>query len=236
MDELHQHFGLSDPVSEVANMLDNLRIKPGDKISTYNVDFMCYASQLGWGNSVLCYCYYQGLPNQIQNPISTQEQGKPTSFQDMYALSMTIDHRYCERDYKCHCARQVEKEALESHSWKQGKAFTFSSAMASQNKANSAPAAPSAKNSSSKLSPFSAPKKQPNSLQVDFSSKLVNNGKLTSDEHKKHLKNNLYLYYSAGDYELDSCPKKQTMVTSKGCSALTTADTLAVASKKPLEK
>ena len=47
VDELCQHFGLSDLVGEVANMLDNLCIKSGDKNSTYNVDFMCYASQLG---------------------------------------------------------------------------------------------------------------------------------------------------------------------------------------------
>jgi len=116
VDELRRHFGLSDPVGEAANMLDNLRMKPGDKISTYNVDFMCYVSQLGWGNSVLCHHYYQGLPNRIQDPISTREQGKPTSFQDMYALAITIDHRYWERDHERHRARQVEKEALESHS------------------------------------------------------------------------------------------------------------------------
>ena len=65
VDELHWHFGLSDPVGEAVNMLDILCMKPGDKISTYNVDFMCYAFQLGWGNSVLCHHYYQGLPNQI---------------------------------------------------------------------------------------------------------------------------------------------------------------------------
>ena len=80
MDELHWHFGLLDPVGKVANMLDNLHMKLGNKISTYNVDFMCYAFQLGWGNSVLCHRYYQGLSNQIQDPISTQEQGKLTSF------------------------------------------------------------------------------------------------------------------------------------------------------------
>ena len=131
VDELCRHFGLSDPIGEVANMLNNLHMKPGDKISTYNVDFMCYASQLGWGNSVLYHRYYQGLPNRIQDPISTQEQGKPTSFQDMYALVMTIDYRYWERDRECHHARQAEKEALESHSQKQGKASTSGSVMAS---------------------------------------------------------------------------------------------------------
>ena len=162
VDELRQHFGLSDPIGEAANMLDNLRMKPGNKISTYNVDFMRYTSQLGWGNSILCHRYYQGLPNRIQDPISTQEQGKPTSFQDMYALAMTINHRYWERDRERYHARQAEKEALKSHSRKQGKASTSSSVTASQNKANPSPAALSTKNTSSKPSPSPTPKKQPN--------------------------------------------------------------------------
>ena len=217
-------------------MLDNLHIKPGDKISTYNVDFMCYASQLGWGNSVLCHRYYQGLPNQIQDPISTWEQGKLTLFQDMYILAITIDHHYWERDREQHHVRQAKKEALESHSQKQGKASTSGSVTASQNKANPSPAASSAKNPSSKPSLSPAPKKQSNTPWVDLSSKLASNGKLTSDEHKKHLKNNLCLYCSAEDHKLDSCPKKQTMVSPKGRGASATADTPAAASEKPLEK
>jgi len=236
VDELHRHFGLSDPVGEAANILDNLRMKPGNKISTYNVDFMRYVSQLGWANSVLCYHYYQGLPNQIQDPISTREQGKPTSFQDMYALAMTIDHCYWERDCEHYRARQAKKEALESYSRKQGKASTSGSVTASQSKANPSLAASSAKNPSSKPSPSSAPKKQPNTPRVDLSSKLVSNGKLTSDKCKKHLENNLCLYCGAGDHKLDSCPKKQSTVSPKGHSASTTADTPAAASEKPLEK
>jgi len=151
----------------------------------------------------------------------------------MYALAMTIDHRYWERDHERHCARQAEKEALESHSRKQGKAFTSGSGMASQNKANPSPVASSTKNPSFKPSPSPAPKKQSNTPQVDLSSKLASNGKLTSDERKKRLKNNLCLYCSAGDYKLDSCPKKQTTVSPKGHSASATADTPAAASESP---
>jgi len=154
----------------------------------------------------------------------------------MYALAMTIDHRYWKRDRKRHCARQAEKEALESHSQKQGKASTSSSVTASQSKANSAPAASSTKNPSSKPSLSPAPKKQPNTPQVDLSSKLASNGKLTGDKCKKHLENNLCLYCGAGDHKLDSCPKKQTMVSPKGCGASATADTPAAAFEKPLEK
>ena len=162
VDELYQHFGLLDPIGEVANMLDNPCIKPGNKISTYNVDFIHYISLLDWVNSILYHCYYQGLPNQIQNPISIQEQGKPTLFQDIYTLAMTINHCYWKQDYKHHHARQAEKEAFKSHSQKQGKASTSGSTTAFQNKANLSLAASFAKNSSSKSFPFPAPKKQSN--------------------------------------------------------------------------
>ena len=148
----------------------------------------------------------------------------------MYALVMTINYCYWERDYERHHARQAEKEALESHFQKQGKASTSSSVMASQSKANLSLAASSAKNSSSKPPPSPAPKKQPNTPQVDLSSKLASNSKLTSDKRKKHLNNNLCLYCSVGDYKLNSCPKKQTMVSPKGHSASATA------SEKPSEK
>jgi len=47
MSYVNIHFGFLNPIGEVANVLDNLCMKPSDKIPTYNVDFICYASQLG---------------------------------------------------------------------------------------------------------------------------------------------------------------------------------------------
>ena len=149
---------------------------------------------------------------------------------------MTINHHYWERDHEFHYARQAKKEALESHSWKQGKASTSGSVTTSQSKANPSSAAPSVKNPSSKPSPSPTPKKQSNTLQVDLPSKLASNSKLTSDKHKKCLENNLYLYCGARDHKLNSYSKKQTMVTPKGHSTLATADTPVAASEKPSEK
>jgi len=149
---------------------------------------------------------------------------------------MTIDHCYWERDREYHHARQVEKEAFKSHSQKQGKASISGSATVSQNKANLSLAASFAKSSFSKSSPSSAPKKQPNTQWVDLSSKLASNGKLTSDEYKKHLENNLCLYCSTEDHKLDSCPKKQTTVSPKGHGTSATADTPAAVYGKLLEK
>ena len=96
--------------------------------------------------------------------------------------------------------------------------------------------ASSAKNPSSKLSLSPTLKKQPNTPRVDFSSKLASNGKLTSNECKKWLENNLCLYCSAEDHKLDFCPKKQTTVSPKDHDTSATADIPAAASKKSLEK
>ena len=71
---------------------------------------------------------------------------------------------------------------------------------------------------------------------MNLSSKLANNSKLTSNKCKKYLKNNLYLYYSARNYKLDFYPKKQTIITSKGCNALAAIDPSVAISKKLLEK
>jgi len=94
------HFGLSDLVGDTANLIDNLHMKPGDKISTYNVEFMWYAAQLNWGDTVLCYRFYQGLPNRLQDLIANREQGKPTSFHAMYQLAITFNNRYWEQNCK----------------------------------------------------------------------------------------------------------------------------------------
>ena len=58
----------------------------------------------------------------------------------------------------------MEKKALKSHSWKQGKVSTASNAVVSQNKVNPSLVALSTKSSSSKLSLFPTLKKQSNSL------------------------------------------------------------------------
>ena len=70
----------------------------------------------------------------------------------------------------------------------------------------------------------------------DLSFKLANNSKLTRNEYKKCFENNLYLYYNVGDYKLNSCPKKQAMVTLKNHSTLTATDSSVAFSEKPLEK
>jgi len=126
VEKLRVYFRLSDPVGDATSLIDNLRMKPGDKITTYNVEFMWYAAQLNWGDTVLCHCFYQGLPNRLQDLIANWEQGKPTSFHAMYQLAITFDNRYWERNRERDRFRNMEKEAADSHHRKQGRMAQFS--------------------------------------------------------------------------------------------------------------
>jgi len=137
VEELRVYFGLSDPVGDTASLINNLRMKPGDKISTYNVEFMWYAAQLNWGDTVLCHRFYQGLPNRLQDLIANQEQGKPTSFHAMYQLAITFDNRYWERNCERDRFRNTEREAADSHHRKQGRTTQYSAS--SQSSAPSRP-------------------------------------------------------------------------------------------------
>jgi len=216
VEELWVHFGLSDPVGDAASLIDNLRMKPGDKIATYNVKFMRYAAQLNWGDTVLCHCFYQGLPNRLQDLIANREQGKPTSFHAIYQLAITFDNRYWKRNRERDRFHNTEKEAADSHHWKQGRMAQYSASLQS-----SAPSCPQSSMTPPQTAPSRSsqkPSRRPSSIvksptlstpRVDLSDKLDRDSKLNGNEHKRHIDNNLCLYCGSKDHKVDGCPRKQ---------------------------
>jgi len=215
VEELRVHFGLLDPVGDAASLIDNLRMKPGDKIATYNVEFMRYAAQLNWGNTVLCHHFYQGLPNCLQDLIANREQGKPTSFHAMYQLAITFDNRYWEQNCERDRFRNMEKEAADSHHRKQGRMAQFSSS--SQSSALSHPqssitlpqTAPSWSSQKPSRRPSSIVKSpSPSIPRVDLSDKLGRDRKLNGNKRKRRIDNNLCLYCGSKDHKVDGCPRK----------------------------
>jgi len=216
VEELRVHFGLSDPVGDAASLIDNLHMKPGDKISTYNVEFMWYTAQLNWGDTVLCHRFYQGLPNRLQDLIANREQGKPTSFHAMYQLAITFDNRYWERNHERDCFHNTEKEAADSHHRKQGRMAQFSAS--SQSSAPSRPQSSTTPPQTALSRSSQKPSRRPSSIvkspspstpRVDLSDKLGRDGKLNGNERKRRIDNNLCLYCGSKDHKVDRYPRKQ---------------------------
>jgi len=214
--ELQVHFRLSDPVGDAASLIDNLCMKPGDKIVTYNVEFMWYAAQLNWGDTVLCHCFYQGLPNRLQDLIANWEQGKPTSFYAMYQLAITFDNCYWEQNHERDRFHNTEKEAADSHHRKQGRMTQYSASSQSSTPSHpqssmtlpqTAPSWSSQKPSRRPSSIVKSP--SPSTLRVDLSNKLDRDGKLNSNKRKRCIDNNLCLYCGSKDHKVDGFPRKQ---------------------------
>jgi len=95
--EMHTYFGIPDVAAKSAHSLDHLCMNPDDRIATYNVAFLWYSAHLQWTESALCHRYYSGLPDHIQDIISTCEGGKPSTFQTLYSTAVSIDNHYWER-------------------------------------------------------------------------------------------------------------------------------------------
>ncbi|KAF5356896.1 hypothetical protein D9756_006427 [Leucocoprinus leucothites] len=227
--ELRMHFGVANPKSEVAELLDSLQMKSGDKIATYNIDFMKYAAQLGWGDEVLCYHYYKGLPNRIQDPISVCEQGKPNTFQEMLHMAMLIDGRYWERNRKRAHARAVEKDLAKHKQSKPSNSSNnpqpnpqrgpssqpsnFIQGSNNNNNNNSNNNHNTSQTPSKSTTPAPSTSNQQHSLtcptKPDISDKLGKDSKLTPKERKCHIDEDLCLFCSGKGHKVNQCHRKQ---------------------------
>jgi len=97
---MHTYFGIPDVAAEAAHSLDHLRMNPDDRIATYNIAFLWYSAQLQWPESTFCQRYYFGLPDCIQDIISTREGGKPPTFRTLYSTAVSIDDHFWEQKHE----------------------------------------------------------------------------------------------------------------------------------------
>jgi len=95
--EMHTYVGIPDIAAEAAHSLDHLQMNPDDRIATYNVAFLQYSGLIQWSESAFCHRYYFGLPDCIQDIISTREGGKPSNFRTLYSTAVTINNHFWER-------------------------------------------------------------------------------------------------------------------------------------------
>src|SRR5258705_3000736 len=75
--EICTHFGPSNPTGMAEIKLHHLSMQPDSRISEYLVRFNMLASRVSWGDVVLHFQFYDGLPEQLKDKITIL--GKPES-------------------------------------------------------------------------------------------------------------------------------------------------------------
>jgi hypothetical protein len=238
VDELQTHFGLADLKGEAAELLENLRMKPGDKITTYNVEFMRLSSRLTWDNDSLVYRFYKGLPDRLQDKISELPAGKPKSLLHMRNVAMSFDNRYWERQRERTRARTATESAAASQPRKYGgqtpsastsKSPTSSASTPNNNNNNNnnkpkgfTATKPSTSTSSSSTTPKSAAGKP------DLTDKLGKDGKLTPEERKRRLDGNLCLFCGNAGHSVSDCRKKAASLAKAAAAKATPSVTSSI--------
>jgi hypothetical protein len=228
--ELKTHFGLADLQGESAELLEALKMKADEKITSYNVEFMRLASQLRWADNILCYRYYKGLPDRLKDVHCDCPGGKPSDYARMREVALKLDNRFWERQREKTRARAVADAAVSCFHKKSG-GQTHSEHHSSSPTSNTKPGSNNSGNNNNSNNSNNKPNNsnnnnkgnsnkpathsntpsassKPFAPKPDLSDKLGKDGKLTSDKRKRRLDNNLCLFCGNAGHKVSDCRKK----------------------------
>jgi len=190
--ELQENFGPLDPKGNAESLLEDLRMKENQRIAKYLVNFNRLAVQTGWGSQSLRHVFYRGLLDRIKDTMS--ERGKPATILEMKQMAQTIDARYWER--KAEKARETPRNSGTTSSDKP------SGSKSAEKSTTPKPASKPALTPSTTASSSAPSKPRP-----AYADKLGKDGKLTSEERTRRIKNSLCLFCGGAGHKASKCKK-----------------------------
>jgi len=198
--ELQSTFGPHDPIANAEHQLEHLWMKDVHHVTQYIVDFNRLASQVqDYGDGALRHLFYSGLPDRLKDEIARV--GKPLTLHGLWALCQEINACYWER--KDEIARTTKSQSTPSPAKSSDSGGNSSKSGKEKSKAGntSSPATAGSSKTTNNLS-------SSGSNRLDLTNKLGKDGKLTADERKWHLDNNLCMFCRGPGHFADNCPKK----------------------------
>jgi len=198
--ELQSTFGPHDPMADAEHQLEHLRMKDLYRVTRYIVDFNRLASQVqDYGDGALCRLFYSGLPDHLKDEIARVR--KPLTLNGLRALCQEIDVHYWE--HKDEISHTTKTQSTSSPT----KSSNFGGNSSNSGQEKSKTGNPSSSTNSSGSSKVTSNQSSSGS-RPDLTNKLGKDRKLTANERKRHLDNNLCMFCGGTGHFADNCPKK----------------------------
>jgi len=198
--ELQSIFGPHDPIADAEHQLEHLWMKDAHRVTQYIVDFNRLTSQVqDYGDGALRRLFYSGLPDRLKDEIARV--GKPLTLHGLRALCQEINTRYWER--KDEISRTTKTQSTLSPTKSSNSRGNSSNTGQEKSKTGN----PSSSANSSGLSKATSNQSSSGS-RLDLTNKLGKDGKLTADECKRCLENNLCMFCGGTGHFVDNSPKK----------------------------
>jgi len=198
--ELQSTFGPHNPIADAEHQLEHLRMKDAHHVTRYIVDFNRLASQVqDYGDGALHCLFYSGLPDCLKDEIA--QVGKPLTLHGLGALCQKINACYWER--KDEISHTMKSQPTSSTTKSSNSGGNSSNSGQEKSKTGNSPSSGNSSGSSKVTSNQFSSGSRP-----DLTNKLGKDRKLTADERKQCLDNNLFMFCGGTGHFMDNCPKK----------------------------
>jgi hypothetical protein len=199
--ELESNFGPHDPIGDAEHLLTNLAMSENSRILKYNVEFWKLAARLDWNESALVAWYFSRLPLRLR--VEVMRGGKPSTLGDLRLKAQDADDIYWMQ--KNETSRSSGTSAKKD---KPKTSYDNSSSNSPSNTNSNNHSNNFKSNSGSKSKSNSGNNKTSDKPKVNaLTDKLGRDGKLTSDERERRMKEKLCLYCGKPGHKASECNK-----------------------------
>ena len=236
--ELTLNFGPHDPVRDAEDRIRMVRMKQGDRITTYIIEFDQLALLTQWGDAALRHQFYEGLPRRIKDEMLRHTYAN--TLIGVKTVARLIDSRYWQRELEKQRERERDRDGgsgggsgsgSNKDAGPGGRSGNTSGGqkkkgLSNKNSGSSPPAAQSGRPSGGKQqsgnSGAGAQGKAAEAFKKPkpYANKLGSDGKLKPEERERRKKLGLCMF-CGGNHATDECNKRPGQASGKAASAET---------------
>ena len=235
--ELTLNFGPHDPVGDAEDKIRVCRMKSGDRITTYIIEFDFLSVLTRWSDNALRYQFYEGLPRRIKDDMVHHNYAN--TLDGVKLVARIIDGRYWKREAEKLRERERDKPSgsgggnatggqsgnPKPSNRNSGKGSKSSNAPAPSSTAATAGNSGNNAGRSGNQGKGKAKSSDATPAARAYADKLDASGKIKQDERERRRKNNLCMYCGGKGHTADNCNKRPGQASAKAAQASTSGTT-----------